>query len=143
MVVGTKVSHSLPPLPTYFDTGMRDRSMYISLAVFIVRWILADAAFMLTKNTPKAVCALQAPAYTGTQVMNEMQMTWLQWFTALNLQIRYYQEVYQGADGSGIEIAARLEVHRDDVIQIQVNHKGKWMAAFWYCIAHRRNVWSF
>lgn len=143
MTVGTTVSHTLPPLPTFFDAGMRDRSMYISLAVFIVQWILADAAFTLTKNPPKTLCPSQSPSYSGTKVGNKMRMSFLQWLTASDLQIRYYREVYHGDDGSGIEIGDRLEVHKLDVMKIKAELKGKWMAAFRYFIAHRRNIWTF
>ncbi|KAH9807060.1 hypothetical protein DFH28DRAFT_917452 [Melampsora americana] len=142
MIIGTLPSNSMIGLSQYFHDIMVNKNVHMPVSIFDPTWIIQDANFMKTRSA-KSSCSTNIVSYVGLPYVNEYRLTQNEWSTRFNLMVKYQEEKYDILDSQkSSPIAPRLRVHKENVLQIQINCYGKWTPAMRYDIAHRRNVWE-
>ncbi|KAH9818524.1 hypothetical protein DFH28DRAFT_888500 [Melampsora americana] len=142
MIIGTLPSTNMIGLSQYFHEIMINKNIHMPVSIFDPTWLIQDANFMKTRSA-RTGCSTNTMAYVGLPYVNEYRLTQNEWSTRFNLMVKYQEEKYDVLDSQKLSpIAPRLRVHKENVLQIQINCYGKWTPAMRYDIAHRRNVWE-
>lgn len=136
ILIGSQVSHALPPLSAYLTEAMKNNTRYFPFTIFETNWLLNNLAYMQTKKV-RLTCAMTTTTYKGLKVPNEFWQDFARCTRTFDTAIRYYCVVFKQE-----ELAARLEIHKSNMLKIQQKHHDVWMPAMQYNLYHQRNVWN-